>query len=298
MSLLAILRDYFRKPEAMRQRSVLCAHPGGLHRMAYTEWGEPNNPKVLVCVHGLTRNGRDFDYLAQALADDYRVICPDVAGRGASEWLPNKAWYGLPQYVADMVTLLARIDSEQVHWLGTSMGGLIGMLLASVDKTPITRLVLNDVGPVITAESLRRIGEYVGNAPDFASLAAAEAYVRQICAPFGRLTDAQWQQLTHHCVRQEPGTSVWRMVYDPAVAEPFRAAFMLGDVDLWPVYEAIRCPTLVIRGAQSDLLARDIWQAMAKRGPCAQLAEIDQVGHAPPLLDGDQVGVVRQFLLV
>lgn len=296
MSLFAILRNYFAKPPAMRQRSVLCAHPGGLHRMAYTEWGNPKSAKVLLCVHGLTRNGRDFDFLAQALADDYRVICPDVAGRGCSEWLPDKTLYSFPQYVADMVTLLARLDCDTVHWVGTSMGGLIGMFLASADKTPITRLVLNDVGPVITSESLRRIGEYVGNAPRFPSLEVAEVFVRQVSAPFGNLSSAQWRHLTMHCVRQD-ADGQWSMVYDPGIGEPFRAVLMLPNVDLWPVYDAIRCPTLVLRGAQSDLLARDIWQAMAQRGPKAKLAEIPEVGHAPMLMDAAQIGVVRDFLL-
>lgn len=298
MSLLTFLRDCFAKPRpvVMRERSVLCAHAGGLHRMAYSEWGDPDNPKVLICVHGLTRTGRDFDFLARALANDYRVICPDVAGRGRSEWLPDKAMYGFPQYVADMVTLLARVDAESVHWLGTSMGGLIGMFLASMDKSPISRLVLNDVGPLITAESLRRIAEYVGNAPRFPSYAAAEAFVRLVSAPFGRLNDAQWRHLTEHCVRQA-ADGQWEMVYDPGIAEPFKVAFMLTAVDLWPVYDAIRCPTLVIRGAESDLLTRDTWQSMGQRGPRASLAEIAEVGHAPVLFDADQIAVVHNFLL-
>lgn len=298
MSLLTFLRDCFAKPRpvVMRERSVLCAHAGGLHRMAYSEWGDPANPKVLICVHGLTRTGRDFDFLARALANDYRVICPDVAGRGRSEWLPDKAMYGFPQYVADMVTLLARVDAESVHWLGTSMGGLIGMFLASMDKSPISRLVLNDVGPLITAESLRRIAEYVGNAPRFPSYAAAEAFVRMVSAPFGRLNDAQWRHLTEHCVRQA-ADGQWEMIYDPGIAEPFKVAFMLTAVDLWPVYDAIRCPTLVIRGAESDLLTRETWQSMGQRGPRASLAEIAEVGHAPVLFDADQIAVVHNFLL-
>lgn len=298
MSLLTFLRDCFAKPRpvVMRERSVLCAHAGGLHRMAYSEWGDPANPKVLICVHGLTRTGRDFDFLARALANDYRVICPDVAGRGRSEWLPDKAMYGFPQYVADMVTLLARVDAESVDWLGTSMGGLIGMFLASMDKSPISRLVLNDVGPLITAESLRRIAEYVGNAPRFPSYAAAEAFVRMVSAPFGRLNDAQWRHLTEHCVRQA-ADGQWEMIYDPGIAEPFKVAFMLTAVDLWPVYDAIRCPTLVIRGAESDLLTRETWQSMGQRGPRASLAEIAEVGHAPVLFDADQIAVVHNFLL-
>ncbi len=296
MGLFAILREYFAKPLPMRERSVLCAHPGGLHRMAYTEWGDPRNSKVAICVHGLTRNSRDFDFLAEALAQDYRVICPDVVGRGRSEWLPDKSLYGFPQYVADMVTLLARIDCESVHWVGTSMGGLIGMFLASIDKSPISRLVLNDVGPLIVGESLQRIAEYVGNAPRFPSYAAAEAYVRLVSAPFGQLTDAQWRHLTEYCVRQADDGK-WEMVYDPGIAEPFRAAFVFADVDLWPVYDAIRCPTLVIRGAESDLLTRETWQDMARRGPRATLAEIAEVGHAPVLFDAEQIAVVHKFLL-
>lgn len=296
MGMLAILREYFAKPVPMRQRTVLCAHPGGLHRMAYSEWGDPRSLKVAVCVHGLTRTGRDFDFLAEALAKDYRVICPDVVGRGRSDWLSDKSQYGFPQYVADMVTLLARIDCDSVHWVGTSMGGLIGMFLASVEQSPISRLVLNDVGPVITGESLRRIGEYVGKAPRFANFAAAEAYVRLVSAPFGQLSDGQWRHLTEHCVRQA-GDGQWEMVYDPGIAEPFRTAMVYADVDLWPVYDAIRCPTLVIRGAESDLLTRDTWQSMGQRGPRASLAEITAVGHAPVLFDAEQIAVVHNFLL-
>ena len=173
----------------MREHAVQCISPAGLHRMAYTEWGEPDNPKVLVCVHGLTRSGRDFDFLAERLAGEYRVVCPDVVGRGRSDWLKNKALYGVPQYAADMVTLLARLNVDSVHWLGTSMGGLIGMALAAQENTPIARLVLNDVGPTITAVSLRRIGDYLGQAPRFESVEQAEAFVRYVSIPFGKLSD-------------------------------------------------------------------------------------------------------------
>src|SRR5574338_839749 len=188
-----------------RHRRVQCLAPHGLHHMAYTEWGDPANPAVLVCVHGLTRNGRDFDFLARALADRYRVVCPDVAGRGRSDWLPVKEDYVLPTYAADMVTLIARLDAEQVHWVGTSMGGLIGMVLASLPGNPITRLVLNDVGPVLTKLSLARIGEYVGRDPLFPDLPAAEALIRMVSAPFGALTDAQWPHLTEHAVKPAEG---------------------------------------------------------------------------------------------
>ena len=183
-----------------KQHSVQCVSPSGLHRMAYTEWGARDNPRVLICVHGLTRNGRDFDALAQALATEYRVICPDVVGRGQSSRLRDPSAYGIAQYVVDMVTLIARLDVGSVHWLGTSMGGLIGMALASQDGTPIHRLILNDVGPVITTESLERIATYVGTDPTWATFDEALAYVKVISAPFGQLDEVQWRHLTEYSI--------------------------------------------------------------------------------------------------
>ncbi|MDO8933408.1 MAG: alpha/beta hydrolase [Rhodocyclaceae bacterium] len=283
----------------MRQRSVQCLSPAGFHDMAYVEWGDVRNPRVLVCVHGLTRCGRDFDFLAQAMADEYRVVCPDVVGRGSSDWLRQKALYGLPQYAADMTTLLARLDAGTVDWLGTSMGGLIGMTLAAQERTPITRLVLNDVGPVITAVSIDRIGKYVGMAPRFDGYAQAEAFVRLVSAPFGNLDAAQWRHLTEHVVRTAADGKV-EFRYDPGIAEPFRQALAASDgkdVELWPLYDAIRCPTLAIRGALSDLLTMQTHAEMAQRGPRAELAEIPAVGHAPMFLDAAQIAVVRGFLL-
>lgn len=279
-----------------REKSVQCLGAHGLHRMAYVEWGDPDNPRVLVCVHGLTRNGRDFDDLAREMSRDYRVICPDVAGRGRSDWLKVPADYGFPSYLADMAALIARLDVETVHWVGTSMGGLIGMLLAAQPDTPITRMVLNDVGPLITAESLKRIGEYVGKAPLFASLEEAEKYLRLINASFGKLTDPQWRHLTETSVRPRPDGQ-WEMRYDPAIGEPFRQSFVFADVDLWPIYDAVKCPTLLVRGAESDLLKAATAEAMTARGPKARLAAVPGVGHAPMFSDSFQIGLVRDFLL-
>jgi pimeloyl-ACP methyl ester carboxylesterase len=281
----------------MRQRTVQCLSPAGLHDMAYVEWGDADNPRVLVCVHGLTRCGRDFDFLAQAMADRYRVVCPDVVGRGRSAWLRNKNFYTVPQYCADMVTLLARLDAETVHWVGTSMGGLIGMALAAQEKTPISRLVLNDVGPVLTAASVARIGEYVGRAPRFASIEEAETFVRFVSMPFGALSDAEWRHLTVHTMRSLPGGG-FEMAYDPGIAEPFRQSMGDGkDVELWPIYEAVKCPTLLLRGAQSDLLSPETARQMTERGPRAKMVEVAGVGHAPMLMAADQIAVVRDFLL-
>ena len=280
----------------MRKNSVQCISPSGLHRMAYTEWGEPDNPRVLICVHGLTRNGRDFDRLANALALHYRVICPDVVGRGQSGRLLDPSAYGLPQYVADMVTLIARLNVSSVHWLGTSMGGLIGMALAALDGSPIRKMLLNDVGPVITVESLQRIAAYVGIDPSWASFDEALAFVKLVSAPFGPLTEADWVHLTEHSVSQR-ADGRWGFLYDPAIAAPFKATFVDKDIDLWPLYERITCPTMVLRGAQSDLLTRDTWQAMGARGPRAKLAEIEGVGHAPMFLDEAQISLARDFFL-
>jgi pimeloyl-ACP methyl ester carboxylesterase len=279
-----------------RQRSVQCVGPAGLHRMAYTEWGDPRNSRVVVCVHALTRNCRDFDFLARALASHYRVVCPDIAGRGVSEWLREPSGYAIPNYVADVVTLIARLDVETVDWVGISMGGLIGMALASMERTPVRRLVLSDVGPEITTESIQRIASYVGTDPRWTSIEQAEAYIRTVSAPFGKLADDQWRHLTEHCVCQDSDGS-WRFRYDPKIAEPFKASFAGGPIDLWPFYERVSCPTLVVRGAESDLLTRETWQRMGSCGPRAKLVEIPEVGHAPLFLTDDQIAVARDFLL-
>ena len=283
----------------MREGSVQCVSQTGFHRMAYVEWGDAGNPDVLLCVHGLTRCGRDFDDLARAMSDRYRVVCPDIVGRGRSDWLTNKHLYAPPQYCADIVTLLARLDATRLHWVGTSMGGLIGMVMAALPGTPIERLVLNDAGPIFTAASLRRIGETLGKAPRFESLAQAEAFVRFVSQPFGPLTDAQWRHLTVHTVR-EAADGKFDFRYDPGIAVTFQdnlAASGGKDLELWPVYEAIRCPTLLLRGAQSDVLTAATAQSMTERGPRARLVEIAGIGHAPVLMDADQIAPIREFLL-
>jgi pimeloyl-ACP methyl ester carboxylesterase len=278
------------------QRHVQCASPAGLHRIAYLEWGEPRNPQVLVCVHGLTRCARDFDNLARSLSGRYRVVCPDVAGRGDSDWLADPMLYAIPQYVADMVTLIARLDVEQVHWVGTSMGGLIGMALASQKDSPVTKLVLNDAGPVIGKAALERIATYVGMWPPLPSLQAAEQLVRAVAAPFGPHTDEEWRFLTEVVVRQNADGG-YRFHYDPKIAERFRKDMPEGDMEAWPVWDAVLCPTLVIRGAQSDLLSKATAEQMTERGPKAKLVELPGIGHAPTLMLADQIAIVRDFLL-
>jgi len=279
-----------------RRRSVLCASPKGLHRMAYLEWGDPRNRNALVCVHGLTRTSRDFDELARALCGQFRVVCPDLAGRGDSDRLPDPMLYTWAQYAGDLVTLIARLDVETVSWVGTSLGGLVGMALAAQSGTPLARLVLNDAGPVVSKASLERIGSYLGKAPLFPSLEKAEAYIRAVSAPFGPHSDAQWRFLTETWARRNEDGS-WRAHYDPRLAEPFRSAMPDRDMELWAVYDAVQCPTLLLRGEHSDLLSRATAAEMARRGPKAKVVEIKGVGHAPTLMHPDQIAVVREFLL-
>lgn len=268
--------------------------PHGFHSLNYYEWGDAENPRVLICVHGLTRNGRDFDDLAQVLSKEYRVLCPDVVGRGRSGWLANKTDYGYPLYCSDMAALIARSGAEQVDWVGTSMGGLIGMLLAAQPQAPIRKLVMNDVGPLIPKSSLERLAAYVGKTPDYESFDEFEQYIRVISAPFGPLTDAQWRHLAQTNAKQL-ANGRWGSIYDPAVAGAFSGP--IADVVLWPYWDLIKCETLVIRGGDSDLLLKDTAQEMTRRGPKARLVEFAGTGHAPMLMDAVQINVVRQFLL-
>ncbi len=291
--------------EAPRACEVQCLDARGLHRMAYWEWGDPANPRVLVCVHGLSRQGRDFDTLARTMAGDYRVVCPDVVGRGRSDWLRDPAGYAVPAYVADMVTLLARLNAASVDWVGTSMGGLIGLGVAALrgaGDAPaplIRRLVLNDVGPVIQPEALTRIGTYLGQPVRWHTAQEAADALWAISTGFGPHTPAQWMALSLPQLRRDGDAFVPH--YDPAIALPFRAitpaAAAAGEAMLWAAYDSLRCPTLLLRGAESDLLTRATAQAMTQRGPRAQLREIAGVGHAPMLVQPDQVALVREFLL-
>ncbi|RPJ44958.1 MAG: alpha/beta hydrolase [Betaproteobacteria bacterium] len=282
----------------MREHHVSCLNSRGFHRLHYTDWGDPANPRAVICVHGLTRNCRDFDALAAALQNELRVVCVSIAGRGRSDWLPNAEDYGYPQYMADMTALIARITAtgaRDLAWVGTSMGGMLGMLLAARPNTPLQRLVLNDVGTVIPKASMARIGTYVGKDPRFNSFAEAEQYVRIVSAPFGPLTDRQWRHLTEHNTRQfDDGR--WGMNYDPAIALPFRKVAD-RDIVLWPAYDALRCPTLLLRGAESDLLLHDTALEMTQRGPRPRLIEFAGVGHAPALMADDQIAAIRDFLL-
>lgn len=278
----------------MRHGSYLSLNSKGFHRVAYTQWGDSDNPRVLVCVHGLTRNGRDFDTLAAALAGDYRVVCPDVVGRGASDWLTDKSDYGYPQYLSDMAALVAHLNADSVHWVGTSMGGLIGMLLAALPGSPVTRMVMNDVGPLIPKAALERIAAYVGDDPHFSDLQELDEYLREIYAPFGPFTDEQWHGLVRSSARALDDAKIG-LAYDPGIAEPLKA-MPKQDLDLWSTWSKVLCPVLVIRGEQSDLLLADTAEQMTTSGPGAELAVLAGMGHAPTLMSEDQIALVSDWL--
>jgi pimeloyl-ACP methyl ester carboxylesterase len=261
--------------------------------MHWVEWGERDNPRVLVCVHGLTRCGRDFDFLAQRLADAYRVVCPDIAGRGRSDWLAHKEDYGYPVYCGDIAAMLAALGAESVDWVGTSMGGILGMLLAAQPGTPVGRLVLNDVGCVVPKAALERIATYVGRDVSFDTLDALEAAMRMV-SPFGPLDAAQWRHLAVHVSRHDPDGR-WRFRYDPGIALPFKAG-PLADVDLRPYWRAVRGPVLVVRGEDSDLLTPEVHAEMLAR-PGTDGLVVPRAGHAPMLMDDAQARAVRDFLL-
>lgn len=300
-----------------RLESVTCANPLGLHRMAYWEWGEPDNDCVVLCVHGLTRNGRDFDVLARRLAGRYRVVCPDVVGRGRSDWLPAGAPYGFPQYVNDMLTLLARLRARRLMWVGTSMGGLIALsLLVGLTHLPAARngrgcglpasaaprldgLVLNDVGPQLDMAGLMRIAAYVGQPVRFASFQEAVQYVQTVAAGFGPHNAAQWEDLTRHVFVEQDGVYVKH--YDLRIAEglgvsvdPGLAALL--QASLWQAYETLEAPVLVVRGQQSDILSAALAEQMRERHARTRVAEVTGVGHAPTFMQAEQVALIDRFL--
>lgn len=277
----------------MRSRFFTGLSRSGFHRLHYTEWGAPGGP-VVVCVHGLTQNARSFDALSSALAPTHRVVCLDVAGRGRSDRLGNPADYDYPQYLADMNALFARLDVTRLDFVGTSMGGVIGMMLAALPGHPIARLIVNDVGPTIPKEAIARIRDYVGRDYRFADIDALEAHMRKVYAPFGPLTDIQWRKLAEDAAYRNDDDSV-SQAYDPAIALSFLSG-EVQDVEFWPVWDSIDIPTLVLRGADSDLLGTETAIEMQRRGPRATLIEFEGVGHAPALLDDDQIDVVKRFL--
>lgn len=281
------------------------------HRMAYWQWGDPGHPRVLVCAHGLSRQGRDFDTLARALAPHMRVVCPDVVGRGRSDWLADPLAYQFPTYVADMLAMLSQLHAQapmqSLDWVGTSMGGLIGMMVVGYPglplPAPVRKLVLNDVGPAVQWEALQRIGSYLGRSGRFGSLQEAADAMWAVSTGFGPHTAEQWMDLSRHMVRPVvPADAIGTLElhYDPRIAVPLagltQEAAVQGEAALWQVYDQIQAQTLLLRGADSDLLSKATAAAMTQRGPQARMVEFMGVGHAPMLVVADQRQVVEEFL--
>ena len=285
-----------------------CPDASGGHRMAYWQWGNPNAGHVVVCAHGLSRQGRDFDVLAQALAqkggDSVRVVCPDVVGRGKSDWLKDPMGYQVPNYAADMLAMVAQLKPSRLDWIGTSMGGLIGVVLAGSPglplPLPVRRLLLNDVGPVIQWEALQRIGLYLGNAPQFTSLEQAATAMWTISTSFGPHTPAQWLELSRHMVKPGPSGQGVVLHYDPAIAVPFKTitqeSAAAGQAAVWQLYDNISAKTLLVRGAVSDLLSKATANEMTQRGPKARVVEFAGVGHAPTFIAPDQLALAIDFI--
>ena len=276
---------------------VTCTSPDGPHRMAYHAWGNPNNPKVLICVHGLTRRGSDFKTLAQAMSNDYYVVCPDVVGRGDSDRLKNPMLYAVPQYVADMSSLIKHLGVAQVDWFGTSMGGLIGMVYASMPKNPIRRMLINDVGPRIEPEAIKRLGSYVGQPFTFTNRADALQRLNEICASFGSHTPEEWEIYNGPMLVQKDG--LWVMHYDPDISVPFASVNPImakaGEMAMWHAFKQIHIPMLIVRGGESDLLSAKTVAEMCKVNPYIRSIEIPGVGHAPAFLKPEQVALAKEF---
>ena len=280
--------------------SVVSQSPAGKHTFYYKDWGDIANPKVLLCLHGLVRAADDFDFLAEELRRDYRIICPDLVGRGRSDRLRDPQHYQVGQYAQDIVALLSSLQLSQVDVLGTSLGALVGMVLATLPGAVVRRLILNDASPQLHAEGMRALGTQIARRLQFSSFEEAAQHVRKISAGQGPHSDSQWQTLARNALRKT-AENTWEFHYDPALSVPLLAATeesaRLGEQALWEIYDAISCPTLLIRGQESTLLSAEIAASMTRRGPQAELAQIAGVGHAPTFLHADQVAVVRHFLL-
>jgi pimeloyl-ACP methyl ester carboxylesterase len=275
--------------------------PDGFYRLAYADWGPLDAKQVVLCVHGVSRNGRDFDLLANALAErGLRVVAPDLPGRGRSDWLLSGRHYDSPVYLAGLAALIARLRVAQVDWVGTSLGGYLGLQMASMPNAPIRRLVLNDFGARLSHVALRRISAYLHERPPLRELGDAERHLREVLAPFGALPDAQWRHMAEHSVvKDDRGALRWR--HDPAIAQNLSWPIAF-DIVLWHLWDRVACPMLAIRGADSDLITRQTLTQMQARGPAARAGQVAAVecagcGHAPSLMIPEQIAVVRDFLM-
>lgn len=285
--------------EPARRGFVMNLSKTEFHRISYVEWGPISDRRPIICVHGLTRQCRDFDYLAIKLAaQGRRVICPDLPGRGESEWLEDSDEYALPEYCAGMNALIARLDVDELDWVGTSLGGLIGIVMAGMPGTRIRRLVVNDIGPYVSSAGLMRIGRYIRDMPrSFPTLEAAEAYFREILAPYGELRDKHWRHITMHSVKWDASQNAFVTLCDKGIGEAFRSSWF-ASLNLWKYWQQIRCRMLVLHGERSDLLTTELTDEMVSRNANATIHHFPECGHVPPLFEPSQIKVVTDFLTV
>jgi len=277
-------------------KSISSTPDGRNHTIRWTEWGEPDNSKVLICAHGLSRNGRDFDFLARTASDHYRVICPDFPGRGMSDLLENPVHYNNGQYLADTLEIISSLEFETLDWVGSSMGGLIGMALAASDNQPISRIVINDVGPFIPKEALAVIGDYLADSPVFSTLDQADTYFREVYASFGNLDDEHYRHFVEYGVKPSESGKGFVLTYDPAIIDQFISTAPV-DYDLWDIWDRVSIPSLILRGEHSGLLLPQTLEQMKHRHPLAKSVEIPGCAHAPSLMTKNQIGIVMTWLI-
>lgn len=275
-------------------RDFLSINPLGFHKISYTEWGNVPNHKTVLCMHGLTRNGRDFDYLAQDLSSNYRVVCPDLAGRGASDRLNNQHLYNQAQYATDLTALIARLDVQSLIWVGTSLGGALGMYLAAQPNTPIRALILNDIGPLISRSGLTRISKYTKQKQIFTSIDEAETYFRNAYNTTEQISAEQWRHLAE-CSVTKLENGQYTLAFDPAAATGIHK-WWIPDINLWSIWSKIKCPVLVLRGEKSDILLKETTDQMQISGPKTTVFEIPGCGHAPMLMTKDQIEIIQNWL--
>ena len=283
----------------MKEKSLLSLNPAGFHKIAYTQWGLDTAKRTIICVAGLTRNSRDFDYLAQDLIsndDSVRLVCVDLPGRGASDWLLDARYYTQQQYIIDLTALIARLDVLHVTWIGTSMGGLLGMFLAAQKNSPINALILNDVGPVIPRAAIKRISKYAALHTTFSELSQAQDYLRKIYSNGGKLSEAMWQHIMQHSIVKQADGS-FSLTYDPKLIHSL-PRWVFFDIKLWDIWSKIHCPILVLHGENSDVLTSDTLKQMQHSKPNISIANIIDCGHAPMLMTADQIAIIRKWLKI
>lgn len=309
---MSVVADEFRRPD-QQDPDVVCVDAEvssittrGFHRIAYSDWGRAdasanglaNRPtassNVVFCLHGLTRNRHDFDTLAGTLAQSRRVVCPDLAGRGKSEWLKDSVNYNLLQYNLDFTVLAARIGAPEYDVVGTSLGGLMGMSMAGIANSPIRKLVINDIGPIVPIGALRRLMAYVGDDPEFETLDELEEYLRVKLSPFAPMTDDDWQHMAKKSVREtETG---FRLAFDPKIVNNFNRYWLVVHFNLWKFWKSIKCPVLVLRGEKSDFLSTQLRDSMLETLPHAEIVEFPDAGHVPTLNSVEQVQMIETWL--